>query len=556
MAVPMGAVQAENPRCIYRHAKTKKKSHYLFSNYISDASGEISVLRLNGRHDNADLISTAIKNPAKGTYSIYGITFDIDGDLTDPSLLDSEGRVCWDKVHARIEEKLPWLMPRITYAVRSQSGKGIGLLIWIRACEKVADNVRVLALGGALQRRLRELMSAIGIGADPNATGLHRDMANWLNLSRRLYANDIERARVERDHVPVITELLSHVNQHFVENYVPKAERSDVLYPDSRAERRFARTYLKLFDEYFQGKSAGEVIWVDSSAELQTLLGLSKSVFYKVLKSEGLPWLRIERSDGVFRIEFCPRGELTERAFNIVSGKLKGDRVYSGRLDLSSLIPEPQMVADGERNDFVKRVAIEMKHCGVQEADARAAMSLIVKDMPGARSSWSGRNAGRICASIYFNRPELFQARLGQPLPEFIERALRKDTPNKRPAKQQKGLSIRAPAAPDSPPGILKEKPYSSNGWLGAPQDSAGQRSTGTPIKALVDISELYQVGKPMAYNGFGKITSKGFQSIVLRSGLSKEEKEFVFEQITILQGDARDEAMAEWAQKLGRKRR
>lgn len=552
----MSAVAGENPRGIYRHAKTKAKSHYQFSNYVADASGEISVERLRGRFDNANLISTAIRNPAKGTYSIYGITFDIDADLTDASLLDSEGMVDWEKVRARIEEKLPWLMPRITYAVRSYSGKGIGLLIWIRSVEKVSDNIKVLTLGGALQRRLRELFTVLGVGADPEASGLHRDMANWLDLSRRLYANDIERARVEREHIPVITELLGHVNKHYIENYVAKADRPEVLYPDFRGERPLAHAYLKLFDDYYQGKSRSEIFRMDSSKDLKELLGVSKSLFYKLLKAGGLPWLSIERVEDGFRIEFFPCGAQTERASNIVSGKLKGDRLYNGRLDLSSIIPEPEMVVDGERNSFVTRVAVEMKHCGVMEADACAAIEAIAREIPNYHHSWSARNAARICRSVFFHRSELKEIRLGQALPEFIERTLREqDESKERPATPQKGLSIAPRRSRDRLKDSQKETKQTTNGWLGVPRETTDRRSTTIPRSHLVDVTPVFQTAKPATISSSGKITTTEFSGILSASRLSKNEKKVILEAILSRSGFERDSMMCEWAQKLGGKK-
>jgi hypothetical protein len=543
------AVLQMNPRGGYRHAKSKRKSHYQFSNYVTDASGERTAEPLVGRHEDADLISTAIMNRAKGTVTIYGIPLDIDAGLTAPALLDSEGRVSLDKVLAMILDKIPWLMPRITYAVESYSGKGFGVLIWIAPVEKVYDNIKVLALGRAVQRRLIEILQALGIGADENASGLHRDMANWLNIEKRLYANEIERARVERDRVPVITDLLAQVNAYFTNQYIPKADRPDILYPDARAEKRFAELYLTLFDEHYQGKSHQECLRFSTSQDLHGFLGISKAVYYKILKSGGLEWLKLSSDDEGYHLVFRPEGKLTERARGIVEGRIKGDRVYKSHLNLAALIPEPCMVQDGDRNSFITRVAVEMKHCGVEEKEARAAIAIIAKQIPDAAQSWSVRNAARICTSIYRNLPELREVRSGEPLPEFIEKALRHQqpiAPKKRPGSRQKGLSIRR-GRPQVSPGFTPRNPSLSNGWV----DEGGVTGVlGSTAGADRLLSCLVGPGDAPSRAKAG-VSTREFQAALFASRVSADMKKQILADVLVSPEVDRPHVMAKWVQVL-----
>jgi hypothetical protein len=214
------------------------------------------------------------------------------------------------------------------------------------------------------------------------------------------------------------------------------------------------------------------------------------------------------------------------------------------------------MVVDGERNSFVTRVAVEMKHCGVKEADACAAIEAIAREIPNYHHSWSARNAARICRSVFFHRSELADVRLGQALPEFIERTLRQqDESKKRPATPQKGLSIAPRRSRDRRKDSQKETKQTTNGWLGVPRETTDRRSTTISRSHLVDVTQVYQTIKPAPSNNSGKITTTEFSAMLSASRLSKSEKTAILEAILSRSGFERDSMMCEWAQKLGGKK-
>ena len=385
------------------HRTTRLKSHYQFKNWYFNASGIRSALTTKMR-ERADLISTAYYNPATDTKTVHALAFDLDYDKADDRW-KSGGKLDWAAIFSDLLEKEPIIAHAISFAVSSSSGRGLGLAVSISPLEIDSSTIRAQISAFTLQNHLIAIFNGYGMGADPAAVGLVRDMPNWFNPSKVIYMNETRKAAVDNHRFKVVSELLGYTNVHPFVRYRKKSERFDILWPHEGSEKKLSGLYLLLFDELSMSRCF-------SFSALKALTGLSDNTLYKVLSCPP-GWLKVDRINKYegYRLTLIPSGILTHRAECLLASKLDKDPCESA--PALKLVPpvdlkRPCEVEDGERNAYLTKVALTLKHGGVHESEALGALKLAACDIPGSTFSRNCRSAASIGRSIYKNKPSLF----------------------------------------------------------------------------------------------------------------------------------------------------
>lgn len=96
--------------------------------------------------------------------------------------------------------------------------------------------------------------------------------------------------------------------------------------------------------------------------------------------------------------------ELTQRASKLVEG---------GRVELTTQLCKPESIEDGQRNHWITKACLLLKHNGTDELVALRLMKKHVKLIPGNESSSNCKNVSKIVKSIYGNFSDLVGIRPG-----------------------------------------------------------------------------------------------------------------------------------------------
>ena len=387
-------------------ARTFIKSHRVFKNWTYDSNGKRSrPKKLNNKlaKFNADLCSTYYENPASGTQTVHGLSFDIDLQRTNHQWIDEKGRVSWSKIGAFLAEMEQPILSFVTKVAESTSGKGLGVYLPIAPLEIVESTAIAQKSARALQAHIIQLLNYYGIGADPGAMGLVRDMPNYFN-PRKIIDSDFMGIDqfVDNRRYPVVSELLRYTNKHPAIRRLKSQDARRLFSGHRTSEKKLARLYEHLLEEALESS-----IWM-SSSEMIWLTGLSKATFYKFISSKH-EWLTVVdhgKSEG-YELTFSPSKEHSERCFEL----LNSEEFASETSEMShsyEYLDAPEWVQDGERNEYLTRCIIELKVKGVQYYLADQIMRRVAARIPGAKASKNCRNIASIVKSIYYHRLETF----------------------------------------------------------------------------------------------------------------------------------------------------
>lgn len=425
-----------------RRQKTKKKSHRVFKNWTYGADGARSkpkAISHKFARYNADLTSTYYNNPARGTQTVHGLGFDIDLGRTNIKWLDEKGRVSWPKIGSFLAGNEAPILNFITAVASSTSGKGLGLYLPISPLEIVSSTATAQKSARILQAHIITILNYHGIGADPGAMGLVRDIPNYFNPQKLIDSDLIGTDRfVDNRRYPVVAELLRYTNRHRAVRRLKSRDPKRLFSGHRTSEKKFALLYEYLLDEALESS-----IWL-SGAEIFELTGLSKSTLYKFLASKH-EWLEIVnygKAEG-YELTFKPTAGHSERCYELLnSTDLDSDE--KGLWSSFSELEVPELVLDGERNDYLTRAAIELKVKGIHYHDALEVMNKIAARIPGSKTSRNCRNVGSLVKSIYYHRIETFGTNFNQ-LSLILQAevsALKNPSPREFPKKSKKGTTV------------------------------------------------------------------------------------------------------------------
>jgi len=458
-----------------RENKPNLKSRYSFKVWKYNKEGQRIAVPAPNRHK-ADLINTSYYNPAKNTNTVHCLAFDLDYGKAD-TIWKSKQKLNWDKIKNYLVNYEPTIFKTITNVARSTSGQGLGIAIAISPLEIVAETKRAQAAALAAQNQIITILSKYGMGADPAAKGLIRDMPNWLDSNRCIYENDIQKRRANLERVAVVADILKVTNRH----HFIKEQKDNLLWPNQNAEKKLAKLYIHLLEEHFDS----DVYF--SSTEIKGITELSKDTLYKFLNT-GASWISIERISNFegYRLRLVPGLKFTDRARLLLSDKpIKGAKkkplyLKKGSKDSTAnpfseiLLDEPGTIIDGERNTFITAVCLALKHVGVEENLATNILYQTIQEIPSYTRSRNCSQFTTILKSIYRNRPELFGIKSIECLPGWLlEKTQKGFDETEFPVFAKKGIPAgyyqeegnfkRCAGTRQYPLEVLAEKPVESN---------------------------------------------------------------------------------------------
>jgi hypothetical protein len=381
------------------------------------------------------LISTAVWNPGKKTWTLLFMQFDLDFKNANPKWI-LDGKISWPLVQEHLRVHEPKFFEAIVYAVMSTGGCGLSIVLSIAPFVLCDENRTIESRASHLQTMLIKMLNHHGLGADYSAAGLKRFMPNFKNPRRLIYENAIRRKWVENTRHFVVRELYLAYRDHIACIYIRKTERLEsFLHPDFRVEKKLAKLYFQLDCVIAPGG-----IRNCSLKEICELTGMSPSSFYRsvLARADVLKWLEIKPLGGRkgYDLKFLGNPHYDARVQEILFGSAKPDhRETVSRPQVDS---EPADVVDGERNTFLWQSAVKMKHALIPEETALAALRIIASGVPGygGRDSWSLRNPERICRSIYKCRPREGNSPVLRQLPGYLYIAVKQAEKRANQAKK------------------------------------------------------------------------------------------------------------------------
>ena len=151
----------------------------------------------------ADLIGTYYANPSSGTRTVYALAIDLDADKADEQW-KTKGALDWGKIRPFLLEEYPFLLDYLCQVTKSTSGLGLSVLFAISPLEIKESTKTAQRAAEALRKGLVQLFSMHGIGADPAARGIARDVPNWRNPLRVVEDRDLIRRSIDRNGRPAV----------------------------------------------------------------------------------------------------------------------------------------------------------------------------------------------------------------------------------------------------------------------------------------------------------------------------------------------------------------
>ena len=373
-----------------------------------------------------DLINTAYRN-ADGSRTGFGLAFDLDAHRADQRWLDDAGRLDWQRISGHLAENHPEIFCEIAYVVRSTGGKGLALLLAISPLPVQTSTERNQRAALNLQSRLIGLFELLGVGADPGARGLERDLPNFQDPSRCLYENRLALRRAEQGGEGILTKLHRYLNQ------LATAERRESrIYNDARAETGIARLVGWLLGAYDPqlGRPMptflkGEDVWA-STATIAAVTGLSTKFLRRFLQAPP-PWLEVNYVDGegwrmCIPVRRAVQRLLPRAEFLLSAAEKPGiDALAKPKLLFSvAAIKEPHLVHHGEHNAWVTALTLAYKWHGYSRDEALGKVQLRTQALPDGQSSSTCREIRAIIKTLYKNVPQTFGRFAGRELPRWM----------------------------------------------------------------------------------------------------------------------------------------
>ena len=420
LPAPATALPKSQGRKRKRYLRQGFRSHYQFKNwYYVDGKREGAEPVRPLRRNNADLVNTCYLNLSTQTRTAYTIGFDIDAKRTQKKWLNAKGQVSWKLISDHLNEFYPEIAEFIFAVVRSTGNKGLAIFIAISPLELVEATAKAQNAARVLQQQIHTIFCHDGIGSDAAAFGLDRDFCNWHNPARTVFLKKSILANVqkERKRTAVVSHLLQELKRIPFIGYQKKRDQVGLIYHDARAEAKLAKLYLHMLEHFEQ---EGELSKALRQYEIRNISGLSEPFIRKLMKGElQLPWLRAKDCGDEgwdLCVSFTP--DLTKRALELEKDGAEGQ--IRASIDLSESIIRPSDVRDGERNKWVTRVALKLKHAGVGKERTEELLEYWVKQIPGYRISRTCRNFLSIVKSIYLNKRKYFGFREESSVPSWL----------------------------------------------------------------------------------------------------------------------------------------
>lgn len=397
----------------HAEAPLPNRTHYSFKNWRWDNDGNrhgAFDVDPKGNRSSPDLISTAVTNRT-GSKTVLTLDIDVDAKRTDAKWIDT-GVVSWNKVSELLRGEYPLIFDAIDVVVRSTSGSGFHLLIGIKALELGGNwnQIYFIRLAESVQKRLVKLLNVHGIGADPSALGLVRDYPNHFDTRRLIVGDNAALNNSRRVDTP---DNVVRLNSYLEEIGYPFKEPVERFYPDSRVEQGLAKLYLVVSEAFVDGDSVSMAL-----KEILELTGCSDRFMRKFLKTPP-EWLSAEwcgRVDG-WQLTLMDSMKKLSLAREVVA---KGPRRRSSQSIKAYDLCPPELVADGERNDWLTKLALCLKHKGLSEHHALNTIGELVPRIPGHETSRNCRGYSSIVRSIYRHREEYEGCRSWMELPEWL----------------------------------------------------------------------------------------------------------------------------------------
>jgi hypothetical protein len=369
-----------------------------------------------------EYVHSCILNPSDNTKNVFFVGVDLDASRADPENLDEAGRIDEGKLISALE-RFPQIQEHVTALKRSRSGTGIHVIFGISPfaltpSDADASDPRTQALlnirkrSRITQAQLVEFFSELGLGADPAAIG-PRYWSNWID-GECIFKKERWQYPLKRDRTPVLRLLSDSLRMILPEIRVR-------LYPDARVELGVAKLLLTLLGEIEPPDGWPRRMPMDTSSayltmgQMQEVSGASDRFIRKLLAGmTDCPFLRGEylASERHWRVDLLiPQDfrRLLDRARVVVrtGGERLLTRESKGTVAPETL-PQPKDVEDGQRNNFVWRLAALYRLVGIDEQEARSLAGHIITHIPGYLTSTSCKQAPSIISSIYRSHSELF----------------------------------------------------------------------------------------------------------------------------------------------------
>ena len=384
-----------------------------------DGGKVISPDRVGWKFFKSEYISSAWVNP-DGTRIPYCIPLDIDAKGTEKKWFDESGKIDWQKVISHLKKKYPQLMDYLLFVSRSTGGKGIHIGIAISPIVKDGSEgaQRSINLAVQVQDRLIRLFSKNGLGADPAAKGVVRDMPNWKRIqpskysqAHQLFYNRKIHNQIKRERISVLSELARITNEIPECKKPAKKDQADLLHTNKTTEARLAPLYVDLFENMGQCRCY-------TMAELMKLTSISRATLRNILvkNSKRPKWLNVNylgRTEG-YELWLSPEFGDIERAEKLIENPEYAEFFLDD-------LPPPELVEAGMRNRWITSAALIFKHRGLGQEKAMRVIEDLVVHIPSHTESTSCQNFRKIVRSIYRNEPHLFGCKADLPLPRVLE---------------------------------------------------------------------------------------------------------------------------------------
>lgn len=354
-------------------------------------------------------VSTGLKD-RKGEKWIYGISLDQDVSLAHPKFL-SRGKIDHRKCLAFIKERYPTVAKYLCTITRSTGGKGLGWILWFPPFpyhKDCANSVNYLAW--KVHRVLRAVLNFHEMGFDEHHSGIGSYTPNWRNGNKRLHIDQemINRVQNKKKRIDVLNEVYNELrcSEAFKEptrkDFVEEGKRFAVK---EEANEGLAKIYAHVICVEPEGLKIRTTY-----ADLMEISGLTIPTLKKYIPRA--PWASVAgfiRGEG-FELKVIPIPELSEIAFSgviaIGSGKSK-PRPLLQKISSPTdwVLPEPEEVCDGARNNYLWRKAVILRNAGFTFDEALSLLRELASRIPGARRSRNCRKVKDILTSIFRHYP-------------------------------------------------------------------------------------------------------------------------------------------------------
>lgn len=430
-----------------------RSGFYRYANWHEDSEGNRAVHGLPGSaRRSASLIATTFCN-WDAPDAAYALVLDVDVHLTDARYLDSEGRVDLALVKAALKEALPISYHHLTIACSSTSGKGLHLFFSMVPVVLSSDGDRPAEeTARRVQRALIAAVRELGIGADPAAAGLRRQVSNFNNPDLVLFHDRKKREKIEnlgRDNLSedfededdagilIFDQRPLRVMWRELEASLRKSRREKRLYPENEKTEKGLASLLCFLTGWLFDKERSRLgqLWCHQGGferdgfssvrltmdELRTICGdLSDPTIRKLIRNRSE--ILAEHDEGTSEWVLQANPEFwsnLEKAADIANrgGVAAEVRLWNSPWSL----PEPEQVVDGQHNQYLVWLMNCYKSRGYSEVEALAKIRLRMGYCPGAMASRTIKRIEKKLRNFYRNSSRLHGRYADLPLPKWLE---------------------------------------------------------------------------------------------------------------------------------------